>query len=98
MQIRVYRKHQKLTLEDLSKKADIDDTYLGRVERGEINITLSTLEKIIDGLGMNEAEFFSFLDLESDDPALAKLMREVKQSSKRDKLTTTIQGIIDLSK
>lgn len=47
---------------------------------------------------MNEAEFFSFLDLESDDPLLAELMREVKQSSKRDKLTSTIQGIIELSK
>lgn len=97
-QIRVYRKQKKMTLENLSNKADIDDTYLGRVERGEINITLSTLEKIIDGLGMTEAEFFSFLDLESDDPTLAKLMREVKQSSKRDKLTTSIQGIIELSK
>ena len=97
-QIRVYRKHKKMTLENLSNKADIDDIYLGRVERGEINITLSTLEKIIDGLGMTEAEFFSFLDLESDDPTLAKLMREVKQSSKRDKLTKTIQEIIDLSK
>lgn len=97
-QIRVYRKQKKMTLENLSNKADIDDTYLGRVERGEINITLSTLEKIIVGLGMTEAEFFSFLDLESDDPTLAKLMREVKQSNKRDKLTTTIQGIIDLSK
>jgi len=97
-QIRVYRKYKKMTLEGLSKKADIDDTYLGRVERGEINITLSTLEKIIDGLGMTEAEFFSFLDLESDDPTLAKLMREVKQSPKRDKLTKTIQEIIDLTK
>jgi len=49
-----------MTLEGLSEKADIDDTYLGRVERGEINITLSTLEKIIDGLGMTEAKFFGF--------------------------------------
>jgi|GEM_PF-787988 len=97
-QIRVYRKHKKMTLEGLSKKADIDDTYLGRVERGEINITLSTLEKIIGGLGMTEAEFFSFLDLESEDPLLAELMREVKQSSKRAKLTATIQGVIELSK
>ena len=87
-----------MTLEDLSEKADIDDTYLGRVERGEINITLSTLEKIIDGLGMTEAKFFGFLDLESDDPVLAKLMREVKQSSKRDKLITALQEIIKVSK
>lgn len=87
-----------MTLEDLSEKADIDDVYLGRVERGEINITLSTLEKIIDGLGMTEAKFFWFLDLESDDPVLAKLMREVKQSSKRDKLITALQEIIKLSK
>ena len=41
-----------MTLADLSSKTGIDDTYLGRVERNEINITLSTLEKIIDGLEM----------------------------------------------
>lgn len=78
-------------------------TDLGRVERGEINITLSTLEKIIGGLGMTEAEFFSSLDFESEDPTLVKLMREVKQSSKRDQylndyfLKTTLTGSLFLS-
>ena len=39
-QIRHYRTAKKMTLADLSRTSEIDDTYLGRVERNEINITL----------------------------------------------------------
>lgn len=53
------------------KTTSIDETYIARVDRNEINITLKTLEKIINGLGMNETEFFSFLVLENGDPELS---------------------------
>ena len=42
------------------EKTGIDDTYLGRIERNEINITLSTLEKVINGVEMNNAQFFKY--------------------------------------
>ncbi|SDN75989.1 Helix-turn-helix [Enterococcus faecalis] len=96
-QIRAYRTNKKMTLAELAQSSGIDDTYLGRVERNEINITLNTLDKIIVGLKMTPSEFFSFLDLESDDPALAQLMREVKSSPKREKMTKLIENIVDLS-
>lgn len=87
-----------MTLEDLSEKTDIDITYLGRIERNKVNITLDTLDRILNGLGMDESQFFSFLDLESEDPELAHLMRKVKQSPSRKKLVVTIKNIIDLTK
>lgn len=95
--MRTYRTNIKMTLAEFSQSLGIDDTYLGRVERNEINITLSTLDKIIGGLKMTSSEIFSFLDLESDDPALAQLMQEVKDSPKREKLTKLIENIVDLS-
>ncbi|MBV36025.1 MAG: transcriptional regulator [Rickettsiales bacterium] len=38
--------------EDLSHLADIDRSYLGRIERGEANITLETLYKLADALSV----------------------------------------------
>lgn len=43
----------------------LDGTYIDRVERNKLNITLNTLEKIITGLGMDDTDFFSFLALEN---------------------------------
>ncbi|MDQ0049251.1 transcriptional regulator with XRE-family HTH domain [Paenibacillus polymyxa] len=48
--IRLYRKAMKLTQEELGEQLQIDQSYLGRIERGEINITLETLAKISKAL------------------------------------------------
>lgn len=48
--IRLYRKARKLTQEELGEYLQIDQSYLGRIERGEVNITLDTLYKISDAL------------------------------------------------
>ncbi|WP_145151789.1 helix-turn-helix domain-containing protein [Paenibacillus xylanexedens] len=44
--IRLYRKAKKLTQEELGEQLRIDQSYLGRIERGEVNITIETLDKI----------------------------------------------------
>ncbi|PQP83585.1 transcriptional regulator [Paenibacillus sp. PCH8] len=48
--IRLYRKARKLTQEELGELLQIDYSYLGRIERGEVNITLETLSKIANAL------------------------------------------------
>ncbi len=48
-----------LTQEDLADRAGLDRSYIGGIERGERNPTLSVIEKIVDGLGLSLAEFFS---------------------------------------
>lgn len=96
-QIRIYRNSKKMTLSELSNTTGIDETYIARVERNELNITLNTLEKIITGLGMNETEFFSFLVLENGDPELSQVMKEVKYSNKKKQLIKVIKDVIELS-
>lgn len=49
-----------LTQEELADRSGIDRSYIGGVERGERNPTLSVIEKIADGLGVSLAELFSY--------------------------------------
>ncbi|MGC6589681.1 helix-turn-helix domain-containing protein [Paenibacillus sp. Dod16] len=53
--IRKYRRARNYTQEELGEILQIDQSYLGRIERGEINITLDTLTKIAKALGINPA-------------------------------------------
>lgn len=51
--IRAIRKSQKLTIDELAEKCDFQAPYLSDVERGERNITLQTLNKILDALNVD---------------------------------------------
>lgn len=54
--IRKYRRANKYTQEELGEILQIDQSYLGRIERGEINITLDTLFKIANSLRVKPSE------------------------------------------
>lgn len=56
--IRVYRKANNYTQEELGEILKIDQSYLGRIERGEINVTLETLFKIADALKISPSQLF----------------------------------------
>lgn len=58
--IKELRKSKKLTQEELSEKCGIQTSFLAGVERGDRNITLQTLEKIITGLEVVPANIFNF--------------------------------------
>lgn len=49
-----------ITQAEFARKLGYDRTFLSRVERGVQNITLDTLEKICDGLGVTVKEFFNY--------------------------------------
>lgn len=49
-----------LTQEELADRAGLDRSYIGGVERGERNPSLSVVEKIAEGLGVTLAELFSY--------------------------------------
>lgn len=53
-----------LTQEELADKCGLDRSYIGGVERGERNPTLSVIEKIAVGLGVSIRSLF---DYEVDD-------------------------------
>lgn len=61
MRIRELRKLKSMTQEQLADKANLHNTYIGTVERGEKNISMINIDRIIKALGTNLAEFFSTL-------------------------------------
>jgi len=55
--VRAIRKKKGLSQEGLSNLAGIDRSYMGQIERGEINLTLTKIYQIADALEM-EANLF----------------------------------------
>lgn len=58
--IKELRKVQGFSQEDLSYEADIPLSQVGRIERGEINPTVSTIETIASALKVDLKEIFNF--------------------------------------
>ncbi len=50
--VRTLRKDKGLSQEGLSNLAGIDRSYMGQIERGEINLTLTKIYQIADALGV----------------------------------------------
>ena len=51
--IKKFRKERGLSQEGLASIADLHRTYIGSVERGERNITISSLERIAEALNID---------------------------------------------
>lgn len=49
-----------LSQEEFADRAGLDRSYVGGVERGERNPTLSVITKIAEGLGVTLTELFSY--------------------------------------
>jgi transcriptional regulator with XRE-family HTH domain len=62
--IRAIRKSKEYTQEQLGEKVGLPQPYIGGVERGERNISLETLERILEALECPPNEFFQFYNKE----------------------------------
>ncbi|WP_017728942.1 helix-turn-helix domain-containing protein [Halalkalibacterium ligniniphilum] len=49
-QIRSLRKKNKWTLSELSQKSGVTLNYLAQLERGEVNVSINKLEKVLQAL------------------------------------------------
>ena len=56
--IRDLRSEMGLSQEKLALKADLDRTYLAGVENGKRNLSIKSLEKIVNALEVSFQEFF----------------------------------------
>lgn len=54
--IRIHRKNNKLSQERLALVCNIDRSYLGRIERGEVNLTVEKLYEIANELKVPVAD------------------------------------------
>ena len=61
LKIATRRRELNLTQEDLAYTADIDRTYIGYVENGKQNITVSMLNKFAKALQLEIKDFFQWL-------------------------------------
>jgi transcriptional regulator with XRE-family HTH domain len=65
--IRAYRKREHISQEELADVCDLHRTYVGSVERGERNVTLSTLEIFAVALGVSVPELLTKKATKNDD-------------------------------
>ncbi|MGR2923051.1 helix-turn-helix domain-containing protein [Acinetobacter sp. 1125_18A] len=54
--IRKQRTQQSITQESLALQCGIDRSYMGRIERGEVNLTVEKLYEIASVLGISAKE------------------------------------------
>lgn len=57
--IRELRKERGLSQEAFADLAGIDRSYMGHIERGEKNVTLTKIYQLSDALGVTVVELFS---------------------------------------
>ena len=56
--LRQLRKARKMSQEKVALASDLDRSYLGRIERGEINVSLVNIQRIAGALGVEAGELF----------------------------------------
>ena len=57
--IKELRKSADLTQEELGEKAELSYKYIGEVERGQVNVSLDSIVRIADALGVKIGDIFS---------------------------------------
>ena len=73
--IRQERKRLNLTQAQLAEDIDISDTYMGAIERGERSLTLDTLVRLVNRLGVTVDYMLSDSVADTD----SNIMEQVKQ-------------------
>lgn len=100
--LRIYRKRTGLSQEKFAEKCDLNETYIGDIERGAKNPSLATLEKLSVGLQIPLSQLLDkigtpFLEEDLVLPAeLYAIMLEL-DTDKQKKLFQIVQAILDFS-
>ncbi len=57
------RKQQGVSQEYLAEKSSLSRNYIGNIERGEYDVTVSSLQKVAKGLGCRAADILANADV-----------------------------------
>jgi len=95
--IKEIRKLKKLTQEELAEICGLQTSYLAGVERGERNITLQTLQKIISGLDIPAGQLFDINKLTDDKHVNKNQLIEILCSKLVNKSENEIRLIIKIA-
>lgn len=55
-----YRKEIGLSYRELAQKCDIDHSNISKIEKGEVDLRLSTIQELAKGLRISPKELFDF--------------------------------------
>ncbi|MEK3721968.1 helix-turn-helix domain-containing protein [Paenibacillus sp. FSL H8-0034] len=77
IQIRNFRKNRGLTQEQLGELVHLPQSYIGGIERGEKNISLETLERIIETLRIDPSDLFSGYNFTDSQYEKSKLLDSI---------------------
>lgn len=69
--IRYFRLSKDLTQEELAFKSELHNTYIGQIERGEKNLSILSLTKILKALELSYTDFFEPFDIEAKGSSIA---------------------------
>lgn len=89
--IREERQHLNLTQANLAESIDISDTYMGAIERGERGLTLDTLVKLSNRLGVTIDYLLSDSIVDSDSNIIEQFKQIIdKQPLSRKQLAIKV--------
>jgi transcriptional regulator with XRE-family HTH domain len=95
-EMRRLREQRYMTLEYLGGLADLTPNYIGTVENGRRDPSLTTLQALADGLNMPLAELFGPpIPLSREALEMARMFNEVPDDLKTS-LLQTLQAVLDL--
>ena len=98
--IRYYRLQRGMSQEQLALQAEINPAFLGHLERGLKSPTMTTLDKIVNALGLSYSEFFNDSTDTADTEGKRFYMDMILNSVKRlpvDKLKIAADIILKLT-
>ncbi len=89
--IREERLKLNLTQAKLAEDIDISDTYVGQIERGERSLTLDTLVRLVNRLGVS-IDYLLKDSVESDDDNILNQFRQIidEQSDNRKQMAIDV--------
>jgi len=61
------RLKKELSLRDLARECDVDNSYISKIEKGKINIQIGTIVELSSGLRVHPKELFDFEHKWTDD-------------------------------
>lgn len=101
--IRSLRKAKGLTQEDMASRMNTAFSFVGRIERGQTNLTLESLEKAAAALDTTFFQLMTYAAQEDDDLIyddlayeIAGMIREQDQQTK-EKMLVIIRNILELN-
>ena len=97
--LRTLRQQRGYTQEEMAERAELHPTYIGQVERGEKNLTLLSMEKLLGALDITFSEFFEYVEEEREKNLAAKCYEMIsrKKPQQQERIFRILREIDDMT-